>query len=92
MNTMKWLLRREFWEHKGALMWAPLVVGALMVVLMGTLAAVGVSQGKMGDSIKFEGGKESVADMIAQMPPESCKTSATRFRPAISACRHRSCW
>ena len=70
MNTMKWLLRREFWEHKGALMWAPLVVGALMVVLMGTLAAVGVSQGKMGDSIKFEGGKESVADMIAHMPPE----------------------
>ncbi|MES3020047.1 MAG: hypothetical protein V4857_00525 [Pseudomonadota bacterium] len=35
MNTMKWLLRREFWEHKGALVWAPIVVGISMVVLLG---------------------------------------------------------
>ena len=28
MKTMKWLLRREFWEHKGAMMWAPLVAAA----------------------------------------------------------------
>jgi ABC-2 type transport system permease protein len=35
MNTMKWLLRREFWEHKGALLWAPLTVALAMVVLIG---------------------------------------------------------
>ncbi|PWF46808.1 hypothetical protein [Massilia glaciei] len=43
MKTMKWLLRREFWEHKGALVWAPIVVGIAMVVLLGgmfTYAAV----------------------------------------------------
>jgi ABC-2 type transport system permease protein len=34
-NTMKWLLRREFWEHKGSMFWAPLIVGALLVVLLG---------------------------------------------------------
>ena len=28
MNTYKWLLKREFWEHKGGFFWAPAVVGA----------------------------------------------------------------
>ena len=38
-NTMTWLLRREFWEHKGSMFWAPVVVGALLVVLMGGILA-----------------------------------------------------
>jgi len=32
MKTMKWLLQREYWENKGMLVWAPLAVGALMVI------------------------------------------------------------
>jgi ABC-2 type transport system permease protein len=32
MNTMKWLLKREYWEHKGGFVWAPAVVGAIMVL------------------------------------------------------------
>jgi ABC-2 type transport system permease protein len=32
MKTMKWLLHREFWEHKGSMLWAPLVVAAIMLV------------------------------------------------------------
>lgn len=32
MKTMKWLLRRELWEHKGLLFWAPLAVGAAMAL------------------------------------------------------------
>lgn len=35
MKTMKWLLRREFWEHKGAMFWAPVVAAALMIVFIG---------------------------------------------------------
>ena len=35
MNTMKWLLQREFWEHKGAFFWAPVVVAAALVRLIG---------------------------------------------------------
>jgi ABC-2 type transport system permease protein len=35
MNTMKWLLRREFWEHKGSMIWAPIVVAAVLLVTMG---------------------------------------------------------
>ncbi|SFB83989.1 hypothetical protein [Massilia yuzhufengensis] len=35
MNTMKWLLRREFWEHKGSFFWAPLAVAAAMILFIG---------------------------------------------------------
>ena len=38
MNTYKWLLKREFWEHKGGFFWTPAVVGALMT--LGTAASV----------------------------------------------------
>ena len=34
MKTMKWLIRREVWEHKGMLAWAPLAVAALMLVFV----------------------------------------------------------
>jgi ABC-2 type transport system permease protein len=39
MNTMKWLLRREFWEHKGGFFWTPLVVGSIITI--GTLVSAG---------------------------------------------------
>lgn len=35
MNTMKWLIRRELWEHKGSLVHAPLAVAAALVLLLG---------------------------------------------------------
>ena len=37
MNTMKWLVKREFWEHKGGFFWTPLVVGS--IITLGTLAS-----------------------------------------------------
>lgn len=33
MKTMKWLIKREMWEHKGMLVWAPAVVASLIGVL-----------------------------------------------------------
>ncbi|USX24929.1 hypothetical protein NHH73_20240 [Oxalobacteraceae bacterium OTU3CINTB1] len=33
MKTMKWLIKREMWEHKGMLVWAPAVIAALVAVL-----------------------------------------------------------
>ena len=35
VNTMKWLIRRELWEHKGAFFWAPLVVAVTLTLLLG---------------------------------------------------------
>ncbi|MEW7851518.1 hypothetical protein AB2N08_22765 [Massilia aurea] len=34
-STMKWLIRRELWEHKGAFFWAPLIVASVLVLLFG---------------------------------------------------------
>ena len=33
MNTMKWLLKREYWEHKGGFFWAPVVVSGILALL-----------------------------------------------------------
>ncbi len=45
MKTMKWLIRREFWENKGMFFWAPIVVSLLMVLALGGSMIYGVSQG-----------------------------------------------
>ncbi len=45
MKTMKWLLKREFWENKGGFFWAPLIGGGvflainIMIMLAATAAA-----------------------------------------------------
>ena len=33
MNTFGWLLKREFWEHRGGFFWAPIVTGIVYLVL-----------------------------------------------------------
>jgi ABC-2 type transport system permease protein len=45
MNTMKWLLRREFWEHKGALYWAPMVIATILLVFIGGGIAYSIASG-----------------------------------------------
>ena len=46
MTTMKWLLKREMWEHKGGFFWAPLVIASLLSIVIvltsATLATRGV--------------------------------------------------
>ncbi|MGX4640095.1 hypothetical protein [Massilia sp. SYSU DXS3249] len=70
MNTMKWLVRREFWENKGGFIWAPLIAALLMVVLVGGITGYGVASGKIGgDSISIqvdgeEVHRERVADIV----------------------------
>ena len=61
MNTMKWLLRREFWEHKGGFVWAPVIAALIMVVLVGGVLGYGVASGKMGsDNISIQVDGEEV--------------------------------
>lgn len=42
MNTMKWLVKREYWEHKGGFFWAPVVIGSIMTffIAISLIAAV----------------------------------------------------
>ena len=43
MNTMKWLVRREYWENKGGFVWAPIVVGLIAIVFAIVATLVGAS-------------------------------------------------
>lgn len=33
MKTFYWLMKREFWEHRGGFLWAPVVTGGVFLVL-----------------------------------------------------------
>ncbi len=33
MNTFYWLVKREFWEHRGGFLWAPVITATAVVVL-----------------------------------------------------------
>ncbi|HLS83873.1 MAG TPA: hypothetical protein VK016_04340 [Arenimonas sp.] len=47
MNTFKWLLKREYWEHRGGLFWAPVVTSAIFIfftIVALLLAALGINQ------------------------------------------------
>ncbi|KQQ89206.1 ABC-2 transporter permease [Massilia sp. Leaf139] len=73
MNTMKWLLRREFWENKGGFVWAPLVAAAIMVLLVGGVVLYGIASGKMGVenvTIQVQGEVVHTTSVNKMVPPE----------------------
>ena len=53
--TMKWLLRREFWEYKGSMFWAPLAVTALLVLFVGGTVAYGLSMHHLPTHVTING-------------------------------------
>lgn len=62
-HKFKLLLKREFWEHKGGFLWAPLVAGGIFLLLM----LMGVGVGEMaarramdGQTINVDGEKISI--------------------------------
>lgn len=73
MKTMKWLLRRELWEHKGSLVWAPIVTAALMVLLLGGAIIAGVLSDKVmqlnvngQDVVSIRGIPYTMQDIVSQ--------------------------
>lgn len=52
MNTFVWLVKREFWEHRGGFLWAPLITGVVFLLLnLMAIIAVEVSGPMHGISI-----------------------------------------
>ena len=46
MNTFGWLVKREYWEHKGGFYWAPIWVSGVMLLL--TLLGIVVAESPAG--------------------------------------------
>jgi ABC-2 type transport system permease protein len=75
MKTMKWLIRREFWEHRGALLWAPLIVGGLMSFFAFINLGLGASVTGIHQSFTFNGTTLD-ATMLMKLSPEQIATLA----------------
>ncbi len=74
MKTMKWLLRREFWENKGSILWAPIVVGAVMVLFVAMSAFYGATGGRMDNhtTVTVDGHSTTTSSSFnGGIPPEA---------------------
>jgi ABC-2 type transport system permease protein len=59
-----WLLKRELWEYRGAMLWAPVIVGCLMCALL----AVGLlAGGGMGHNFVLQIDGETVTNTAAAL-------------------------
>jgi len=56
MKTFYWLVKREFWEHKGGFFWAPVVTGIVFLVLNGMGIVLGEVFGRKWGGLRFGGG------------------------------------
>ena len=59
LQTLKWLLKRELWEHRGGFVWAPLIAG--IVSLCFTLLGGGMGQyamNRFGGKVMIVNGRE----------------------------------
>lgn len=59
LQTLKWLLKRELWEHRGGFVWAPLIAG--IVSLCFTLLGGGMGQyamNRFGGKVMMVNGRE----------------------------------
>lgn len=68
MNTMKWLLRREFWENKGSFFWAPVVVALVMLTFVGGTLAYGLATHGIGGVTVVNGHEMSKVQMLNALP------------------------
>ena len=53
MNTMGWLVKREYWEHRGGFLWTPVWVSVVMLAL--TLVGI-ISAEVVGSRVEVSGG------------------------------------
>ena len=70
MKTMKWLVTREFWEHKGAIFWAPIVVASAIVLFIGGSIVYAISMGKFGGAITINGRDTNMTMVFNTLSPQ----------------------
>jgi ABC-2 type transport system permease protein len=67
MNNMKWLLKREFWENKGGLFWAPVFTGIIFLGLM----IMGILVGQMSvNRAQIKIADLNLNQLVGQITPE----------------------
>ena len=71
-KTLFWLVKREFWEHRGGFFWAPVVTGGIFVLLnlMGIVAGE-MFGGKHGFRINVGGGQNNMELLAKALDKQS---------------------
>ncbi|KRG43937.1 ABC transporter permease [Stenotrophomonas panacihumi] len=60
-----WLLKREFWEHRGGFLWAPVITGSIVVLLYGLLAVIGSIAGRnYNGGFNLDEGPQKVHEIV----------------------------
>ncbi|HEX8478504.1 MAG TPA: hypothetical protein VF663_09220 [Telluria sp.] len=69
MKTLNWMLRREIWEHKGSLFWAPVIVAAILLFF--TAASAGYGMLAHGGAVEavVNGRQVHITDFRGMPPP-----------------------
>ena len=71
-NTLFWLVKREFWEHRGGFFWAPVITGGvfLLLNLMGIVTGevLGASH---GFSLAFGGSQNNMNLLVKSLDKQS---------------------
>src|SRR3546814_15320096 len=58
-HKFKLLLQREYWEHKGGFLWAPLIAGGIPLLLTGMMIVFGlVAARRAGNGMTIDGGSD----------------------------------
>ncbi|MFT4249664.1 MAG: hypothetical protein QM581_16785 [Pseudomonas sp.] len=60
-TTFKWLLKREYWEHRGGFVWAQLIVGGIAVFFALLGALIGVISARR--NMIMENGRVAIDDL-----------------------------
>ena len=56
MKTFYWLVKREFWEHRGGFFWAPVITGGVLLLInLMILIAAQVMAAQHGANLHFNG-------------------------------------
>ena len=79
MNNLTWLLKREFWEHRGGFLWAPVWTGIaqLTLTLLSVIAAeVGLIVHGSRDHIEVNGVTTNLREMLAHIGPQQVEQTA----------------
>lgn len=79
MNTFKWLLKREFWEHKGGFFWMPIIVGAIMTAFIAISLVIAVFGIKDGMQINGVAASSLAASMGGEQKVEFASRLVTGY-------------
>ncbi|TAM05241.1 MAG: hypothetical protein EPN71_02080, partial [Rhodanobacter sp.] len=74
-NTLFWLVKREFWEHRGGFFWAPVVTGGVFVLLniMGIITGE-VFGARNGFNLSFGGSQNNMRLLSQALDKQSMDT------------------